>query len=184
MFKFSELLKQTTKRELNFIVGSVIGQVIIIITILCIYAFSHKTSIGVVNITGIVDEFVKIQSRSNLSREELKDGVKVFGVSLEKTMRDISVKKHIILMPAEAVISGAEDYTQEVQEQLSKITKALPREKRLLPEVSYEGKTTSSQAAYLERQLLQQGENQELPSAIIQSQVAAQEELLPKGPTN
>jgi hypothetical protein len=184
MFKFSELLKQTIKREINFIVGSVIGQITIVITMLCVYAFFYKTSIGVVNITGIVDEFVKTQSRSNLSREELREGVKVFGVSLEKTMHDISVKKHIILMPAEAVISGAEDYTQEVQERLSKITKALPREKRLLPEVSYEGKTTSSQAAYLEKQLLSQGENQELPPAIIQPQVATQGELLPKVPTN
>lgn len=176
MFKLSELLRQTTKREMNYcIVGSIISQVIIIITVLFVYVFSYKTSIGVVNITGIADEFIKVQARSGVSPEELKKRVRVFGASLEKVLHDVGAKKHVILMPAEAVITGAEDYTQEVHASLSQAIQKVPQEPpsqsvQQTP-LSQETKQPASQASYLEQQTLLQGINQTvLPVEINQTE--------------
>lgn len=84
-----------------------------------VYRAYRGPNIGVVNITGIVNEFVNNKNQSNLSQAELKRQVRLFGESLEKTLRAVGVKNRLVLMPAEAVITGAQDYTQEVQQQLS-----------------------------------------------------------------
>jgi hypothetical protein len=84
-----------------------------------VYRAYRGPNIGVVNITGIVNEFVKNKGRSNLSQAELKRQVHLFGESLEKVLRAVGAKNRLVLMPAEAVITEAKDYTQEVQQELS-----------------------------------------------------------------
>ncbi len=93
----------------------------IVCLLLCIFNHSQKQRIGVVNITGLVEEFVKVQANNKLPQEEIRKNIRTFGVSLEKVLHEVSVKKNVVLMPAEAVIVGAVDYTQEVQNYLSKI---------------------------------------------------------------
>jgi len=87
-------------------------------------------------------------------------------------------------MPAEAVISGAEDYTQEVQERLAKITQVFPREKQLPQEGSQI--TAPPQVPNLEKQLLSQREeryDRTTPIA-VQSPGVNQSELLQQVPAN
>lgn len=123
-FKFNNLLKPLTTEELikakrYFVLG--ICQIAVFTFALCIYDSFYKTRIGVVNITGIVDEFIKVQAQSGISPDELKKRVQTFGRSLEKGLHDVGAKEHVVLMPAEAVITGAKDYTQEIQNYLTKI---------------------------------------------------------------
>jgi len=124
MIKFNDVLKLLTSGDLNrikyyFILG--MCQLLVVVFALWCYDSFCKQKIGVVNITGIADEFIKTQSRSNISSEELKKRVRLFGFSLEKGLQEIGARKRVILMPAEAVITGAKDYTQEIQNYLSKI---------------------------------------------------------------
>lgn len=105
----------------------------------------QRQHIGVVNISGIVDEFIKNQAKAGLSPEELKKNVKTFGASLEKVMHDISAKENVVLMPAEAVISGAKDYTQEVQQLLPLLPVSKPLRSSLLEERQQLPKATSQE---------------------------------------
>ena len=94
-----------------------------------LYQKSHgnqKKHIGVVNITGIVDEFVRSQAQRDLSQQQIKENVKKFGEELEKVVHDLSDKKRAVLFPSEAVIAGATDYTDEVQKDLSSLILQLP----------------------------------------------------------
>ena len=139
MFKpLNDLLKPLTKEKIikaksYFIIG--IYQIVIIILALSIYDSFYKTRIGVVNITGIVDEFIKVQAQRSVSPEELKKLVQTFGVSLEKELHNIGTKNHVVLMPAEAVITGAKDYTQEVQHYLSQIIPKASSKQQLQPQL-------------------------------------------------
>lgn len=139
-FNLSHLFKKHTEVELmelmkpgRFFVSFmvILCQILLIVTVIVPtlriydrYMAYKEPRIGVVNITGIADEFVKAQSQSNLSSEELKQRVYLFGATLEKVLHDVSAKKRLVLIPAEAVISGAKDYTQEVRQQISQIIKA------------------------------------------------------------
>ena len=120
-FNFRDLYKITTKEKLTkatnrFGIG--VCLILLITLISFVYCRFQTSSIGVVNITGIVDKFVQAEAKNNLLPEELKKRVQIFGTSLEKVLHDISVKKRVVLMPSEAVIAGAKDYTQEVQKLL------------------------------------------------------------------
>lgn len=139
-FNLSNLFKKHTEAELmelmkpgHFFVSFmvILCQILLIVTVIVPtlriydrYTAYKEPRIGVVNITGIADEFVKAQSQSNLSSEELKQRVYLFGATLEKVLHDVSAKKRLVLIPAEAVISGAKDYTQEVRQQISQTIKA------------------------------------------------------------
>jgi hypothetical protein len=92
---------------------------VIAITFFLLRSFQATSPIGVVNITGIVDQFIKTQAKENISAIELKKSVLVFGANLEKTLHELSNKKHVVLMPAEAVIAGATDYTPTVLKSLN-----------------------------------------------------------------
>ena len=128
MLKLNDLKLLITKKLIKFKLYPVIVfcQIILIIISLSIYDYYNKTRIGSVNITGIADEFIKVQAQSGVSPEELKKRVQTFGISLEKILHDLGAKKRVVLMPAEAIITGAKDYTQEVQQALSKALKTLP----------------------------------------------------------
>ena len=91
-------------------------------------------AIGVVNITGIINDFVTTESKATISPEDLRAKVRFFGNALEKIVQDISVKKRVVLMPSEAVIAGAKDYTEQVQTLLVRALKKIPPEEQNLPQ--------------------------------------------------
>lgn len=90
-----------------------------ILILLVLHIYEPMPRIGTVNITGIVDQFVKSQAKEKLPATELKKRIEVFSTKLAQTMHVLSSKQNIVLMPAEAVIAGATDYTPTVQKYLS-----------------------------------------------------------------
>lgn len=93
---------------------------------LIVYQCTHVTNsekIGKVNITGIVNQFVQSQIKVNESDILRKKHIKVFGHQLELILQRISKNEHVVLLPSEAVIAGAKDYTEAVQQELKKILK-------------------------------------------------------------
>ncbi|MHB1948906.1 MAG: TrbI F-type domain-containing protein [Gammaproteobacteria bacterium] len=77
-----------------------------------------RIQIGTVNITGIVDQFIKQESEKNLQPDILKKEVKHFGSNLNKQLQEISKEKNIILMPSEAIIAGSRDFTSLIYQRL------------------------------------------------------------------
>lgn len=73
---------------------------------------------GTINITGLVNYFVKQESNKNISPDQLKTEVKQFGNVLEKEIALFSKEKGVVLMISEAVASGAPDYTRVIYERI------------------------------------------------------------------
>lgn len=78
----------------------------------------HTKPIATVNVTQIVNHFIKEETKFQNSKEVLQMRVKTFGKQLEMAMKEISKSEGIILVPTEAVITGAEDKTDIVQKRL------------------------------------------------------------------
>lgn len=104
------------------IIAGMLGAVIILF-ILHITEPQPKP-IGTVNITGIVNQFVKSQAKLDLPPKVLQQRVNDFGKQLQASLDDISHKHHVVLMVQEAVISGSQDYTEEVKHRLSALQTA------------------------------------------------------------
>lgn len=85
--------------------------------------YFHKENpcmIGAVNITGIVDQFVKQESAKNLPPEKLEMEIRKFGKTLESELKQFALENHLVLFPAEAVIAGSRDYTRLVRDEMNK----------------------------------------------------------------
>jgi hypothetical protein len=90
--------------------------------LVCIFAnyfHSPALSIGTVNITNLVDSFIKEESAKNLSPDLLKKEVSTFGKHLEKELNALSAHNHLVLLPTEAVVAGSHDYTSLIRQRLS-----------------------------------------------------------------
>jgi hypothetical protein len=74
-----------------------------------------------VNITGMIDQFIKSEAQNNLSPNILRKEVKKYGVHLNHELQEFSVKNHIILLPSEAVIAGAHDYTALINHKIQSL---------------------------------------------------------------
>ena len=90
---------------------------------LTIFIIAHNLEkntpkIGTVNVTAIVNKFIKQETEKNLQPEVLKNEVKQFGTNLNKKLQLFSKKNNIILMLSEAVISNTHDYTSVIYRQM------------------------------------------------------------------
>lgn len=90
---------------------------LIIFTITHLY-LKEDIRLGTVNITGLVDRFIKQEANKNLSPDVLKQEVKHYGMSLNKELQNLSKDKNLMLMPSEAVIAGSHDYTGYINQRL------------------------------------------------------------------
>ena len=109
-----QLFKMFSMTLLTGLLGGALGA-------LCInHFYVSKTAprIGTVNITSLVDQFVQMQASNNSSAQEKQIQIKAFGESLEAHLKEIAAKEKVVLLPSEAVIAGATNYTQELRQQL------------------------------------------------------------------
>jgi len=86
------------------------------LVIIFIFSFMQKPfpTIATVNITGIVDRFIKEESHKNLEPNLLKKEVKEFGNKVDFVLSHYSKQNNIIFFPSEAVIAGGKDYTPAI----------------------------------------------------------------------
>lgn len=87
-------------------------------TLMVQFFIKDEPNIATVNITGLVDRFIKQEADKNLSPEVLKNEVKQYGMNLNKELQRLAKEKHLVLMPSEAVIAGSHDYTSYVKHRL------------------------------------------------------------------
>lgn len=77
-------------------------------------------AIATVNITSLVDSFLHETANQSLSGSEKKQRIIDFGNRLDHTISQLAAKRHLVLMPSEAVIAGSPDLTQEVANRIKK----------------------------------------------------------------
>ena len=90
--------------------------------IILFFNFFHnqEVRIGTVNVTGLVNRFIKQESNKNISDDQLKKEVKHYGITLNKELELLSKQKRVVLLLSEAVIAGgSEDYTAYINQRLS-----------------------------------------------------------------
>ncbi len=74
--------------------------------------------IGVVNLTGLVNGYVKTVAQENLSKHDASTQVQAFADRLETAIKRLSQQRHMIIMPAAAVIAGSPNMTDELVKRL------------------------------------------------------------------
>ena len=106
-------------KSLCQIILGMIGALLVIIFIAKPYA-SSEPKIFVVNVTEIVDRFIKSQTPLNLPDDELRQRVKLFSSTLEQELKQTAFQNKTLIMPSQAVIAGAYDLTYEITKKLDK----------------------------------------------------------------
>lgn len=90
---------------------------LIIFMIIHLYK-NQDIQVGTVNITGMVDRFIKQEAQKNIQPDILKKEVKQYGVHLNKELQSFSKEKNLVLFPSEAVIAGSRDYTSIINQRM------------------------------------------------------------------
>ena len=95
-----------------------------LISLLMIFAMNHylpvNTPLATVDITGIIHQFVKMESTQSDSPAQHQERIHAFSAQLESTLQTVAKENHVILVPKEAVIAGGIDLTPEVSKRLEK----------------------------------------------------------------
>lgn len=77
--------------------------------------------VAVVNLTGLVNGYIKEMAKMHLPKNIEKRQVKLFASQLEISIKQMSQKKNVVIMPAEAVIAGSQNLTSELLKNISAI---------------------------------------------------------------
>ena len=70
--------------------------------------------IATVDVTGMINRFIKSEVAAKLPAEQMQKQVQLFGNTLENTLHTIVREQQVILLPKEAVIAGAKDLSAQV----------------------------------------------------------------------
>jgi hypothetical protein len=98
-----------------------VGMLGSVVVMFLIYLLEPRREVVTVDVTGIIHRFVKAEANLKLPPDQLQKQVQVFGQTLDTTLRRIAREKQLILVPKEAVISGAKDVSQEVEARMEDI---------------------------------------------------------------
>ncbi len=79
---------------------------------------SVNRQVAIVDITGLIHQFVRVESKLPHSATEHQAHIQAFSEILEGTLQTIAEKKNVILVPKEAIIAGGIDLTPEVSKRL------------------------------------------------------------------
>lgn len=84
-----------------------------------VYVIGNATTrIAVVNVRSLVDQEVAKLAQSALTTVQREQAVSQWAKVLDQTIQLVATQNHLILLPSEAVIAGAEDKTARVQQAL------------------------------------------------------------------
>lgn len=103
------------KTHIQQIILVMCGAIIVIVAAFFVFP---PQRIATVDLTGIVHRFTTDEVKQHLNPIELKERMKKFGSQLESVLADICKSHHVVLVPRQAVIGGARDYTNEVLQRL------------------------------------------------------------------
>ncbi|MCE3237361.1 MAG: putative pilus extension/retraction protein trbI [Gammaproteobacteria bacterium] len=124
--KINEILKNIfnqTAFDLNAVYAFLFGMLGALIILTTIHFFVPPfPTFAKVNVTAIVDQFIKEEAVKNLSDMARKEEVQLFGKKLETNLQHIAKTHHLVLLPSEAVIAGVPDYTPAIRKKLKRLS--------------------------------------------------------------
>ncbi len=87
------------------------------ILVAIIVQFINKPApiIATVNITQLVDQFIKEEQQKNIPQHILEKETQFFGKKLEFRLKQLAIENNLVLFPREAVISTVPDVTDQVR---------------------------------------------------------------------
>ena len=113
-FTSSSLIHRTKKSKQLFF-QLLIGMLGATIVLLFFHVVEPPRQIVTVDVTGLINHFVKQEAGAKLPVEQLRKQVNAFGQALDTTLKTLARDHQLILLPKEAVIAGAKDITQDVE---------------------------------------------------------------------
>lgn len=72
-----------------------------------------------VDLNGIVQTFIAGTAESDLSDNDKRARTETFARELDRALQGIAARQHMIILPAPAVIAGAQDITEAVRKGLT-----------------------------------------------------------------
>lgn len=75
--------------------------------------------IATVNITQLVDQFIRDAQQKNIPQGILEKEAKQFGKKLELRLKQLAIQNNLVLFPKEAVISTVPDVSDEIRFQMT-----------------------------------------------------------------
>lgn len=110
------ILPQLSKdKTITFIHQLLVGMLGASILFIFFHILVPNKPIATVDVTHIVNDFVKSESHSKLSKSEMEIKTNNFSRALENALRQAANNQQLIIMPKEAVIAGAKDVTADVE---------------------------------------------------------------------
>lgn len=74
-----------------------------------------------VNITGMISQYVKTLAKANLTQEQMMQQVTTFAKDVQLVIKNTAQKKHWMIMPSQAVLSGGHDVTPLIQKEVNQL---------------------------------------------------------------
>lgn len=112
-----QILKKKQNSHLPIVLISLVISLLIISTYHLVIR-ANAPHIMTVHLSDIINHRVKSLVQAKLPPEQLKKKMQIFAQQLDTTLKQLAYQHHAVILVSEAVASGAEDVTGEVENKL------------------------------------------------------------------
>lgn len=88
-------------------------------SLVTVFIYPHQPDIATVDISAITTDFIKEEAKKAQSTDEKEEAIRAYSHALESAIETLVSKKNVVLVPKEAVIKGASDYTLALKRLMS-----------------------------------------------------------------
>lgn len=89
------------------------------VLMLFFHVLEPPRSIATVDVSGMINRFVKTTTDAKLPPDQLQKRVNAFGHALDSTLKKMVRERQLVLLPKEAVIAGAKDISRDVEAKIN-----------------------------------------------------------------
>ena len=104
-------------RAIDPILFGMLGAAILLL--LKMWIIPTRPNVATIDLTGIIHQYTQAIAQKTNSRSSMKSHMRAFSQHLSRTLQFVATEHHVVLMPRQAVVSGAADYTDEVVRRLT-----------------------------------------------------------------
>ena len=112
MHKSIVAIVETLRAPFYHLIVGMLGALIILL--LKAWIIPAQPRIATVDLTGIVHEYTLSIAKNTKSLSQMQSTMQLFSQSMGRALQSVAKEHHVVLVPRQAVVSGAVDYTDVI----------------------------------------------------------------------
>lgn len=118
-FKHRQYRRMNRRRNIHYLLLAIVASILINTAITSLWVAWRIPAVVSFDMKGTVDRFTEQAGQQTLDKDEIPALTRRFMATLERALQDYQERDNVLILVAPAVVEGAPDITEEIQNDIA-----------------------------------------------------------------